>query len=247
MCGERGHPSPYLSALLRRFLCVAFLFLYSFLFNLVPSHAVVRAVVNHLGSLTVSKLLLCEETNLLVRWPSDATWTATRSQCPTRFPPDRLSDGIHGIQNPKHWLIFSCPQITSLDLSSFNSVATIQDCFLSCCSKITSLDLSGLSSVTTIGDCFLSSCPQINSLELSGLSSVVTIGDGFLSFCSQITSLDFSRLRSVVTIGDGFLSFCSQITALDFSGLGSVVTIGGSFFVCWLRAYPGKGVGTFQN
>ena len=106
MCGERGHPSPYLSVLLRRFLCVAFLFLYSFLFNLVPSHAVVRAVVNHLGSLTVSKLLLCEETNLLVRWPSTPPGPQLVHSALPGSPPDRLSDGIHGIQTPKHWLIF---------------------------------------------------------------------------------------------------------------------------------------------
>ena len=127
--------------------------------------------------------------------------------------------------------LYSCSQISALDLSGLSSVTTIGNHFLSRCAEITVLDLSGLSSVTTIGNHFLSRCAEITVLDLSGLSSVTTIGNDFMYSCSQITSLDLSSLTGVTAIGYNFLS-CSPITVLDVSGFSSVTTIGYGFLSC---------------
>ena len=114
----------------------------------------------------------------------------------------------------------SCYNLTSLDLSDFNtsSVTNMRSMFESC-SNLVSLDVSVNTSNVTVMDWMFNRCSSIVSIDLSKLdTSNVTTMRHMFSSCSSLTSLDLSSFDTskVTDMGDMFTS-CYKLASLDLS------------------------------
>jgi len=80
----------------------------------------------------------------------------------------------------------------------------IGDSFLTNCENLTTIDLSPFSNVTSIDNNFLDNCKKLTAAKLSSLSNVTSIGDDLL--CSTaIRTIDLSTLSNVTSIDYVFL------------------------------------------
>ena len=85
-----------------------------------------------------------------------------------------LSSGVSTVTRIEGYFLTECRSLTSVDLSSLNSLEYIGDNFLYNCASLTSLDLSSLENVIHIGRRFLRECPSLETIRLSGCSAVVS-------------------------------------------------------------------------
>ncbi|WP_407433055.1 BspA family leucine-rich repeat surface protein [Methanobrevibacter sp.] len=114
-----------------------------------------------------------------------------------------------------------CTGLTSLDLSSFNtiSVRNMEFMFYGC-SGLTSLDLSSFntSNVTSMM-CMFDDSYNLNSIVLSSFdTSNVYNMDRMFYRCSGLTSLDLSNFdTSNVLYMEDMFSYCNSLTSLDLS------------------------------
>ena len=115
----------------------------------------------------------------------------------------------------------SCYNLTSLDLSNFNtsSVTNMRSMFESC-SNLVSLDVSNVNtSNVTVMDWMFNRCSSIVSIDLSSFNtSNVTKMRHMFSSCTSLTSLDLSSFDTskVTDMGDMFTS-CYKLASLDLS------------------------------
>ena len=135
------------------------------------------------------------------------------------------------------YMFSSCSNLTSLDVSGFDTsnVTTMSDMFSG--SNLTSLDVSGFdtSNVTTMSGMF-SNCSNLTSLDVSGFdtSNVTTMSYMFRD-CSNLTSLDVSKFNtSNVTTMLWMFGNCSKLTSLDVSKFdtSNVTTMSEMFYNC---------------
>lgn len=119
------------------------------------------------------------------------------------------------------WMFKECSNITSLDLSDFDtSKVTDMKFMLDNCSKLTSLDVTNFntSKVTSMREMFFS-CSKLTSLDVSKFNtSNVTDMYSMFDDCSSLTSLDVTNFDTSKTT-DMFFMFkgCSKLTSLDVS------------------------------
>ena len=114
-----------------------------------------------------------------------------------------------------------CYDLTSLDLSNFNTSAVTSMSFMfQNCRSLTSLDLSNFdtSKVTSMISMF-EGCSGLTSLDLSSFdTSNVKDIDGMFNGCSSLTSLDLSNFNmSKITRPDMMFANCNSLTSLDLS------------------------------
>lgn len=121
----------------------------------------------------------------------------------------------------------SCVNLTSLDLSGFNtSAVTDMGNMFYGCSSLINLDLSDFdtSAVTNMGTMF-SNCNSLTNLDLSSFNTSAVIRmDNMFSGCSSLTDLDLSSFdTSAVKNMTSMFESCSSLASLDLSGFDTSV------------------------
>ena len=125
--------------------------------------------------------------------------------------------------------LYSCSNLTSIDLTGLSNVKTIGNNFLYGCNALQTIDLSPLICVTQIGSSFLANCNKLisndeNKLDLTGLKNVASIADSFMAGCSKVDYLDFRPLTKIKTesaISGSFLSGCDNLTRVNMGTISS--------------------------
>ena len=113
-------------------------------------------------------------------------------------------------------------KLTSLDVTSFDtSRVTNMYAMFSCCKSLTTLDLSGFdtSRVTTMGNMF-HYCESLTSLDLSSFdTSKVTDMYQMFGKCSKLTTLNLSSFDTSNVKNISYMFYgCGELTSLDLSG-----------------------------
>ncbi|WEV46726.1 BspA family leucine-rich repeat surface protein [Bifidobacterium sp. ESL0690] len=150
--------------------------------------------------------------------------------------------GIYGWDTSKvtdlSRMFYFCDGLTSLDLSSFNTINVISMLHMfDECSNLTSLNVSNFNTtnVTDMGGMF-DGCSNLTSLNVSNFNTtnVTDMGEMFRS-CSKLTSLNVSNFNTTnVTSMGGMFDWCSNLTSLNLSNFNTtnVTDMGEMFRSC---------------
>ena len=137
-----------------------------------------------------------------------------------------------------HRMFSGCSNITSIDLSEFDTANAINMSYMfDGCKSLTSLDLSNFNtSNATSMRCMFFNCSSLTSLDLSNFNtSKVTDMSNMFSYCSSLTSLDLSNFdTSKVTDMSYMFGMCQSLTSLDLSNFDTskVTNMDGMFDNC---------------
>ena len=166
----------------------------------------------------------CVPTPLLNDYNAEVVIDTSASPCLQikSIDTNKLYTGTGG--DEREWynnLFGDCTNLTSLDLSSFNTSKVISMYSMFCnCTNLTSLDLSSFntSKVFNMSNMF-SSCKLLTSLNLSSFdTSTVSDMSGMFNVCMSLTSLDLSNFdTSKVTDMRSMFNYCTSLTSLDLS------------------------------
>ena len=134
--------------------------------------------------------------------------------------------------------MFGCPNLTSLDVSHFDTrkVKYMQDLFGGC-KKLETIDLSNFDTSNVVDMAMMfRACNALKTLDLSNLntSKVTNLTWMFLE-CYALTTVDLTNFNTsnVITMNNMFQS-CSSLTSLDLTGFNTekVTEMEGVFYDC---------------
>ena len=166
----------------------------------------------------------CVPTPLLNDYNAEVVIDTSKASCLQikSIDTNKLYTGTGGEEREWYNNLFGdCTNLTSLDLSNFNTSKVISMYSMFCnCTNLTSLDLSSFntSKVFNMSNMF-SSCKLLTSLNLSSFdTSTVSDMSGMFNVCMSLTSLDLSNFdTSKVTDMRSMFNYCTSLTSLDLS------------------------------
>ena len=115
-------------------------------------------------------------------------------------------------------LFASCNYLTTLDLSSFNTInVTNMSNMFSTCFKLTTLDLSSFNTINVshMGNMFYF-CQTLTSLDLSNFNTINVTNMSYMFYlCKTLTTLDLSNFNTInVTNMSYMFTSCNSLTTV---------------------------------
>ena len=156
-----------------------------------------------------------------------------------------LNEGIYKIRlqiygNIKDisFMFFNCPNIESIDLSSFDTSSVTNMSYLfSECTELTNIDLSlfDTKNVTNMGSMFFN-CSKLTNIDLSNFNTKNVSNMSFMFFkCNSLTNIDLSSFNTEnVKNISGMFYRCSNLEEIDLNSFNTknVTNMNSMFYNC---------------
>lgn len=139
-----------------------------------------------------------------------------------RYITDITFTGFERVHNIESGFMLTCPQLKTADLSSFEHLTTIKDCFMSGTKSLTEVKLPTTrffkADLKTVGKHFLRGASSLAQIQEEALEGVTSIAPYFMA-SSGVESFDTEKLKDLRDLEEGFLADCKKLTRVNMGGL----------------------------
>lgn len=130
--------------------------------------------------------------------------------------------GFDSVERIEDGFMLVCPQLKTVDLSSFEHLKEIGGFFMSEDKALVNLNLPTTTffnaDLTKVGDHFLRGTTSLTKVQEIAFESVKHIGEFFMRG-SGVQSFNSGKFKKLKELGEGFLAKCPELVRVDVSGL----------------------------